>query len=154
MTFISGGFWRYCERCGKKVRNYDTAKEWDGLIVCFPECFEERQPQDFVRGVKDNQNVPDPRPEPALSFQGPLITSVSVAGIPGNLTIHVDTSIRFQAGDHIGINLDSGDQQRAIVQSVPTSNTILLNVLYPLTGSISVGNKVTNFTAVSEPDIG
>jgi hypothetical protein len=62
-----GGFWRDCQRCGFKHRNYDTKKEWTGLIVC-EECWETRHPQDFVRGVKDRQRVPDPRPEPADVF--------------------------------------------------------------------------------------
>lgn len=63
-----GGFWRLCQRCGFKRRNYDTRKEWTGLIVCADTCFEDRHPQDFVRGVADRQRVPDPRPEPADVF--------------------------------------------------------------------------------------
>lgn len=67
MTYRPGDFYRSCERCGKKTRSSHTAKEWNNLIVCF-ECFEERQPQDFVRGRRDIQNVPDPRPEPPDTF--------------------------------------------------------------------------------------
>ena len=32
------------------------------------ECYEPRQPQDFVRGVKDEQAVPEPRPDPPDYF--------------------------------------------------------------------------------------
>jgi hypothetical protein len=66
--FIAGGFYRYCDRCGFERRNYDTKKEWTGLIVCADECYETRHPQDNVRGVKDQQKVPNPRPEPADYF--------------------------------------------------------------------------------------
>jgi hypothetical protein len=70
MTYIHGDFWRICEVCGFKCRASETSKRWDGLIVC-REDFETRHPQDFVRGRKDRQNVPDPRPEPPDVFIGP-----------------------------------------------------------------------------------
>lgn len=70
MTYIRGDFWRICEVCGFKCRSSETSKRWDGLIVC-REDFEPRHPQDFVRGRKDRQNVPDPRPEPTDVFIGP-----------------------------------------------------------------------------------
>jgi hypothetical protein len=63
-----GGFYRICDRCGFERRNYDTRKEWTGLIVCADECYETRHPQDSVRGVKDKQKVPSPRPEPTDYF--------------------------------------------------------------------------------------
>ena len=61
--YIPGGFYRICERCGFKRRNWDTRKEWNGLIVCADTCWEARHSQDFVRGRIDRQTVPDPRPE-------------------------------------------------------------------------------------------
>lgn len=66
-----GDFWRCCEVCGFNYRSSQTFKRWDGLWVC-REDFETRHPQDFVRGRKDQQNVPNPRPEPADNFIGPL----------------------------------------------------------------------------------
>lgn len=63
-----GGFYRICQRCGFERRNYDTRKEWTGLYVCADTCFETRHPQDMVRGRKDLQRVPDPRPEPEDTF--------------------------------------------------------------------------------------
>jgi hypothetical protein len=70
VTYIPGDFWRICEVCGFKRRASQTSKRWDGLIVCH-EDFEARHPQDFVRGRRDRQNVPDPRPEAADVFIGP-----------------------------------------------------------------------------------
>ena len=67
MTYIKGEFWRICDRCGLRFRKSDTFKTWDGLWVCKGD-FETRQPQDFVRGVKDKQTVPEPRPDPPDYF--------------------------------------------------------------------------------------
>ena len=63
-----GGFYRLCQRCGFRRRNYETKKEWTGLIVCEDTCWEPKHSQDNVRGIKDRQRVPDPRPEPADDF--------------------------------------------------------------------------------------
>lgn len=65
-----GGFWRIDDRTGFRVRAERTAKEWDGTIVAREE-FEARHPQDFVRGKRDNMQVPDARPEPTDQFQAP-----------------------------------------------------------------------------------
>src|SRR5690348_14759316 len=51
-----------CDRCGFKFKLSGLKKEWDGLMVC-DVCWEPRQPQDFVRGVKDQRPIPDARPE-------------------------------------------------------------------------------------------
>lgn len=56
-----GSFYRIDDRTGFAVRAERTQKEWQGLIVD-KRVWEARQPQDFVRGVADNQTVPDPRP--------------------------------------------------------------------------------------------
>lgn len=61
-TYSPGDYYVICDRCGFKLRRSEARKTWDNLIVC-PKDFEERHPQDFVRGVKDRQAAPDPRPE-------------------------------------------------------------------------------------------
>jgi len=68
--YRAGSFNRICDRCGAKRKAEDTRKEWTGLIVCL-ECWDPRHPQDYVRGVHDQQKVPDPRPEPADVFLNP-----------------------------------------------------------------------------------
>ena len=62
MTYIPGDFYRICDFCGRKVRQSTTRKTWDGFWVCKEE-WSPRHPQDFVKGRKDKQSVPDPRPE-------------------------------------------------------------------------------------------
>lgn len=51
-----------CDKCGKKFKNTSIRVQWDGLQVC-KGCWEIRQPQDFVRGVQDSQQVPIARPD-------------------------------------------------------------------------------------------
>jgi hypothetical protein len=58
-----GGDWNaICDKCGKKFKFSMLKKEWDGLYVCEKD-WEERQPQDYVKGVRDNMSVPVSRPE-------------------------------------------------------------------------------------------
>lgn len=66
--WIPGQHWLNCERCGFNYRHKDMKKQWDNRIVC-AECWEPRQPQDFVRGVPDNQQAEGlVRTEPADVF--------------------------------------------------------------------------------------
>lgn len=56
-----GSFYRIDDRTGFATRAERTRTEWNGLIVS-DRVWEARQPQDFVKGVADNQTVPYPRP--------------------------------------------------------------------------------------------
>lgn len=87
-AYIPGDFKRVCDRCGSIFRSSQTLKTWDGLWVC-REDFESRHPQDFVRGRKDIQNVPDPRPESADVFIGPT------AAIQTELEVNLQTEDGF-----------------------------------------------------------
>jgi hypothetical protein len=149
--YIPGDFYRICDRCGSKFRASQTYRTWDGLFVC-AEDFETRHPQDFVRGTKDLQNVPDPRPEALETIIGPLQTAIRTAAATAATTINVDSSVRFFATDTIGVMLDSGNMERHVVGSVPTATSIILAV--GLGSAASVGNVVINYSAVSLADIG
>jgi len=46
-----------CQECYKKIKAQDAKRRWDHLLVC-PECWEIRNPQDFVKGIPDNPSVP------------------------------------------------------------------------------------------------
>lgn len=59
-----------CDRCGFEFPLSHLRKEWTGLKVCPPD-YDRRHPQEFVRGVPDNQTLPDPRPEPEPVFVAP-----------------------------------------------------------------------------------
>ena len=57
-----------CQRCGFERYNHECAMEWTGLFVCKDTCWDARHPQDYVRGVPDDQTVPIARPEAADVF--------------------------------------------------------------------------------------
>lgn len=51
-----------CDYSGFKVKRSQCQITWDGYLVR-KELWEPRHSQDLVKGVKENQSVPDPRPE-------------------------------------------------------------------------------------------
>lgn len=65
--YIPGDHWIICDVCGFKVRSSTSRKRWDGARVCLKD-FEERHPQDGIKGKPDRMLVHDPRPEPADVF--------------------------------------------------------------------------------------
>lgn len=64
-----GSFYRIDDRTGFAFRSERTRKEWQGLIVS-DRVWEARHPQDFVKGVQDNQTVPYARPRQPNTFIG------------------------------------------------------------------------------------
>ena len=150
---LSRDFWRVCDVCGFQYRSSQTRKRWDGLWTCLPD-FEERHPQDFVRGRRDNENVPEPRPEPITMLVGPLTTTLSAAAVAGATTLNVALSTRMEANDHIGVMLSSGDVHRAIINTVASASQITLTSATKLPGPASSGALLINYDAVSEAEIG
>ena len=146
-------FWRVCQVCGFQYRSSQTRKRWDGLWTCLPD-FEERHPQDFVRGRKDNENVPEPRPEPITTYVGPLSTTLSAAASAGATTLNVELSTRMIAADHIGVMLSSGDVHRAIINTIVSASQITLTSATKLPGPASSGALLINYDAVAEAEIG
>jgi len=63
-----GDYYVICDECGFKKRASETRQRWDKRRVCSDTCWEPRHPQDFVRGRKDRQRVPDARPEAPDTF--------------------------------------------------------------------------------------
>lgn len=59
-----------CDVCGFKYKASELRRRWDGVMVC-PQDWEPRHPQDFVRGVQDNRQLPFTRPEGEDSFVDP-----------------------------------------------------------------------------------
>lgn len=62
-----------CDASGFKCWASETVKTWDGRRVLRRFVGEEtqRHPQDFVRGVREDVSVPDPRPEAPDTFLSP-----------------------------------------------------------------------------------
>lgn len=145
--YVGGDFYRICDRTGFKIRAGRTRKEWNGLIVR-DKSWEPRQPQDFVKGVRDYQSAPEPRPRQIDVFVGPLETTIGVAAVAGTDTIQVVSTVRMQNGDVLNIILDNGDVFAATIQNVSSLTTLVLSTKLPY--SASVGNVVVDVTAVSQ----
>ena len=60
-----GRYRMICDISGFVGWNDEMAKRWDGSYVLrrFLGAESQRHPQELVRGMKDDQSVPNPRPE-------------------------------------------------------------------------------------------
>ena len=72
LHYIPGDHYIISDYSGRKIRFSEARKTWDGFWVHWTE-WEPRQPQDFVRGVKDNPSVPVVRNPPDI-----FLTATSV----------------------------------------------------------------------------
>lgn len=54
-----------CDQCGRAFKSNQLKKRWDNAWTCNM-CWEPRHPQDFVRGIKDNQAPALDRPRAAM----------------------------------------------------------------------------------------
>jgi hypothetical protein len=84
--YTPGDYLATCYRCGFVRLASLMRKHWQGYWVC-PDHWEERHPQDFVRGVPDEQTVPWAQPPPedvfiaSCTFNG--LSSIPGYGTPG-----------------------------------------------------------------------
>lgn len=143
LHYRPGSFYRVDDRTGFPQRAERTRKEWTGLIVD-ESVWESRQPQDLVRGVKDNQNVPDARPLAPAVFLGPTSTTLSDEAAIGATVLPVQSTAGFQNGDSIGVMLASGSYFNTTLAGAPGASTLTLAT--PLPYFAPSGNIVTNFT--------
>jgi hypothetical protein len=157
LFYKPGSYYRIDDRTGFAVRAENTRKQWNNIIVR-EQSFEERQPQDFVRGRRDDQTVPEPRPRSANVFLGVQTMLAQNAGIQGafssgfssgfgiGATLPVQSVIGFNIGDSISVQLDNGSMLFTTVAAIATStNTISIPVSLPF--SASAGNTVTDQTS-------
>lgn len=60
-TYIQGDWNVICPVCSFKYKASDMVQRWDGQMVCKPD-WDPYHPQNLVRGVPDNQQVPWTKP--------------------------------------------------------------------------------------------
>lgn len=61
--YFADGQWNFfCDFCGAKQKSGKAMKTWNGFYVC-KHHKEVRNPQDFLRGIRENQSLPWTRPE-------------------------------------------------------------------------------------------
>ena len=79
---VLGDYNAQCYECGRKYKASQLKKHWQGHYVC-KQCWEPRQPQDFVRAVPDVQTPPWTQPLPAAAYAAICFPNDSSA-VPGN----------------------------------------------------------------------
>ncbi len=81
-TFKSGDHLAICDICGFKYKASELKLMWNGLRACTKNsCWNPRQPQDFLRGKKDDQSVPWTRSEAADTETTICTTRTAIVGL-------------------------------------------------------------------------
>src|ERR1017187_9375651 len=80
-NYVHGAWKVVCDDCGRWYKSFQLQMRWDGVMVCY-QCWEPRQPQDFVRGVADKIAPPWTRPEQQDIFRG-ICDLVNKQGVVG-----------------------------------------------------------------------
>jgi hypothetical protein len=142
LHYQPGSFYQTDDRTGFVQRTNRMRKEWDNLVVD-QRVWEPRQPQDLVRGVKDDQNVNDARPLGPNVFVGPIFGALSANVAVGATVLPLQSTAFFSQGDAVGIMLDSGIVFNTTVNAPPGAGSISIAQGLPYTAAS--GNVVTNY---------
>lgn len=170
-TVYSSGDWNaICDVCGRRYKDTDLRKRWDGLIVC-PQDYEERQPQDFVRARADQMAVPWSRPEGQDTFvpinYTPTINEEysfdealkkAVAAIVPDEVLYTPTTVTndFLGGAYLGENPLGGSGVAYGSNGIYLSETLTFSKTFNETLSLSeveiksVGKVATESITVAE----
>lgn len=85
MHYESGTWNVACPRCGFQYKARQLRMEWTGQRVCSGEgtndCYEDRHPQEAVRGRADKQAPPWTAPEPEPQFIGEDVDPITQADL-------------------------------------------------------------------------
>src|SRR3990167_5907934 len=141
--YKAGDYYITDARTGFKIRSSEARKEWTGAIV-HKDAYEDRHPQDFVRGLHDDLSVKNARPPPTVTFIGPKATLIAAEAAAGGTTITVDSSADFAAADRIAVMLETGDRHLATISSITDATSIVLTAALP--GASKIGKAVINQT--------
>jgi hypothetical protein len=69
-----GDYNAICDVCGRKFKFSRLRQKWDNTWAC-EQDWEPRQPQDYLKGIKDNMSVPLSRPDPPALFLDEIIVT-------------------------------------------------------------------------------
>ena len=152
LRYVPGSYYSTDDRTGFPQRVERVRTEWTGLRVD-ESVWEARQPQDLVKGVRDQQSVPNPRPLAPNQFIGPIFGQLADAATPGQTVIVLQSTYGFSNGISISVMQDNGVNFTTTISGAPTTTDITLAA--PLPYSAASGNIVTanvmNVPAQQEP---
>lgn len=134
------------------MRAEDTQKQWNGYYA-ERTTWDYRQPQDLVRGVADQQSVPEARPLGPAQYVGPVYQALADAAVIGQTVLELQSLKGFAAGDPVNIMLDDGTNFTTTIQALG-AGTITLNAGLPYTAASGnvVCDTAHNPTDPEEPD--
>jgi len=135
--YLKLGDWNIiCDRCGAKFKASECRFDWQNLLVC-DNCWEPRHPQDFVKGIPDNQSVPFTRPDITQTMGE---TTVETTALKNATTIDLVSITGLSKYDPIGIALDNGITHWTYIDGTPSAASTPLGDY--LTGNATAGNTV------------
>lgn len=141
-----GDYYQLDDLSGFKIRAKRSRRipggQTGGAVVA-PERWEQQQPQDFVRGIVDDQTVPEPRPRQANQFTV-LGSEVSAPSARGASAITVYSSRGFTVGMSIQIMLDSGVQFATGILGISGNTFTLASPLPATVGNAGLGSPIEN----------
>jgi hypothetical protein len=136
------------DRTGFKVKASELRPEWTGNYV-ESRHWEPRHPQDFVRGIRDNPAVDNPRPGPADTF-GVSETTLDADELPGQTVLSVTSTANMTVGDSIKIALDNDEFHLSTISSFSAGDTVTIGTAIP--SKAASGNTVYIYS--NEPQAG
>ena len=145
LHFRMGSFYRTDDRTGFPQRAGVTRKEWTGLLVD-EKVWEPRQPQDLVKGVKDIQAVPDPRPLGANVFVGPIYLQVTADVPVRSYVIPVGSIAYVTPGDTCAVILFDGSLFHTVITGIIAFGpAVVINPFNPLPLGAPSGNDIIDY---------
>jgi|SRR5215471_1820365 len=113
-----------------------------GNLAVAPQRWEPQQPQDFVKGVPDDQTVALSRPRQRNQFIL-LGTNVTAFSARGDMSITIASPRKWQVGFGAQIMLDSGVNFITAVSAI-TNNVFTLAQPLPASVGGSIGDPIEN----------
>lgn len=141
--FRPGSHYVTDDRTGFPQRAERTRFQWNRLLVD-ESVWEARQPQDLVKGVKDQQSVVNARPLSPAQFVSALYYTLSAPLVPFDTEVFLQSTAMITVGDPVGVVMDTdgGAIFRTTVLFVG-ANFVILQDAVP--GYAASGNEFVDY---------
>jgi len=155
--YLSGQWNVTCDVCSKKIKSNNAKHRWDGFITC-PDCWEQRQPLDFIRARVDKITVPFQRPIPTLQFipqnfteslSSKVYTDENHTRTVSFIRAYSDSVSLLDQG--ISVQIDHGRSFTDTVSCTENINTLVHTTLN-LTDTASIVETIVKATSIPATD--